>query len=182
MDTTVAWRYLVRVRRNSTLGEPMPRRPGQFGFAALVLAVQCFSLPCSAEPPGYESDTRAYNLAHGRIVFTDKCMRCHESGRKDAPVFGDTGDWEERLEQPLDTLIEHAIAGHGRMPARGDADITNQDVAAAVAYVVNRTRVIAADEGNVQPAVVASEDQTVDSSDRAVVQMFLMMLGKDRWN
>ena len=160
----------------------MPRRPRQFRFAALVLAAQCFSLPCSAEPPGYESDTRAYNLAHGRVVFTDKCMRCHESGRKDAPVFGDTGDWEERLEQPLDTLIEHAIAGHGRMPARGDADITDQDVAAAVAYVVNRTRIIAADEGNLQSAVVASEGRAVDSSDRAVVQMFLMMLGKDRWN
>lgn len=164
------------------LGESMSGRLQPFGFAVLVLVAQSFALPCHAEPPGFESDIRAYNLAHGRVVFTDKCMRCHESGRKDAPVFGDTGDWEERLEQPLDTLIKHAVYGHGRMPARGETEITDQDVAAAVAYVVNRTRIIAADEGKLQPPVTAPADQAGGSLDRAVVQMFLLMLGKDRWN
>jgi hypothetical protein len=116
------------------------------------------------------------------VVFVDKCMRCHESGRKDAPVFGDIGDWEERLEQPLNTLIAHAVEGHGRMPARGDTDLSDQDVAAAVAYVVNRTRVIAAGEGEGQPLVGSLDDGTGgDPSDRAAVQMFLMILGKEPW-
>ena len=133
-------------------------------------------------PSGYESDIRAYNMAHGRVVFTDKCMRCHKRGRKGAPVFGGTGDWQERLKQPLDELIEHAIVGHGRMPAPGDQEVSDQDVADAVAYVVNRMRVIAASEGNLQPvpSAVASSDQAGDSLDRAVVQMFLMLRGKDR--
>lgn len=117
-----------------------------------------------------------------RVVFVDKCMRCHESGRKDAPVFGDTADWKERLEQPLSALIEHAVSGQVRIPARGDADVTDQDVAAAVAYVVNRTRVIAAGEGEGPPPVAASADRTGDPSDRAAMQMFLVILGKDRWN
>ena len=97
----------------------------------MLLLAQLLALPCSAEPSAYKQDTRAYNLAHGRVVFTNKCMRCHESGRKGAPVFGDSTDWAERLEQPLDTMIGHAINGHGRMPARGDQDISDQDVAAA---------------------------------------------------
>ena len=161
----------------------MSGRPQQLELAALALAVQFIASPCRAEPPGYESDIRAYNLAHGRVVFTDRCMRCHESGRKGAPVLGDIGDWRERLEQPLDELIGHAIAGHGQMPARGDQDVIDQDVADAVAYVVNRTRVIAADEDNLQPApaAVLSSDQAGDSFDRAVLQMFLILLGKDRW-
>lgn len=161
----------------------MPGRSQQFGFAALVLAAQFFAPPCRAEQPGYESDIRAYNLAHGRLVFADKCMRCHESGRQGAPVIGNTGDWQERLEQPLDESIEHAIVGHGDMPAHGDQDVSDQDVADAVAYVVNRTRVIAASEGNLQPvpAAAASSDQAGVSFDRAVLQMFLMLLGKDRW-
>ena len=161
----------------------MPNKQKQMLFGALLVALQLFGTPCQATPPGYDRDTRSYNLAHGRVVFTDKCMRCHESGRKGAPVFGDTSDWRERLEQPLDTLIEHALVGHGRMPAKGDQDITDQDVAAAVAYVVNRTRVIATREGAPAPAPAIDEPQALggDSTDHAVVQMFLMLVGKDRW-
>ena len=161
----------------------MPGKRKQILFGALALAAQSIAVPCQAAPPGYERDTRAYNLAHGRVVFTDKCMRCHESGRKGAPVLDDTSDWLERLEQPLDTLIEHALIGHGRMPAKGDQDISDQDVAAAVAYVVNRIRIMAAREGTPPPAPTThtAQDQSGDSSDHAVVQMFLMLVGKDRW-
>ena len=130
----------------------MPGRPRRCGIGALLIAAHLSWPACHAQPAGFEPDTRAYNLAHGRVVFLDKCMRCHESGRKGAPVFGDTGDWADRVEQPLETLIEHAISGHGDMPARGDQEISDQDIAAAVAYVVNRTRVIAADEGHPAPA------------------------------
>ena len=149
----------------------------------MLLLAQLLALPCSAEPSAYKQDTRAYNLAHGRVVFTNKCMRCHESGRKGAPVFGDSTDWAERLEQPLDTMIGHAINGHGRMPARGDQDISDQDVAAAVAYVVDRTRLIVAEELNTlpPPATGAPADPAAELSDEAVVQMFLMLYGKDRW-
>jgi cytochrome c5 len=149
----------------------------------MLLLAQLLALPCSAEPSAYKQDTRAYNLAHGRVVFTNKCMRCHESGRKGAPVFGDSTDWGERLEQPLDTMIGHAINGHGRMPARGDQDISDQDVAAAVAYVVDRTRLIVAEELNTlpPPATGAPADPAAELSDEAVVQMFLMLYGKDRW-
>jgi len=161
----------------------MPGKHQLVPLTAIALAAQLFGALCQAAPPGYERDTRTYNLAHGRVVFTDKCLRCHESGRKGAPVFGDTNDWLARLEQPLDKLIEHALVGHGDMPARGDQDISDQDVAAAVAYVVNRTRVIAAGEGALPPAPNASEReaQAGDSPDQQVVQMFLLLVGKDRW-
>ena len=147
-----------------------------------MVAVQVVSLSCWAEPSGYDSDTRAYNLAHGRVVFMDKCMRCHKSGRKGAPVLGDFSDWQARLEQPLDTLIEHAIAGHGDMPARGDQDVSDQDVAAAVAFVTDRTRMLAVDDVNSRPtAAGASAGNVGEPSDQAVVQMFLLMFGKERW-
>jgi hypothetical protein len=69
------------------------------------------------------------------------------------------------------------------MPARGDQDISDQDVAAAVAYVVDRTRLIIAEELNTLPpsAVGPSADTAGDLSDQAVVKMFLMLYGKDRW-
>ena len=117
------------------------------------------------------------------MVFTDHCLRCHESGRRGAPVIGDREDWQERIGQPLDTLIRHAIEGHGRMPPRGDRDLSDQDVAAAVAYVVDRARTIAAnhDLSAGSPAAGESSRPAGDPYDQMVVQMFLMLLGKERW-
>lgn len=161
----------------------MPGTPTRLGLAALLLAAPLFGTASRAEPPGYERDTRAYNLAHGRVVFTARCMACHESGRRGAPVFGDIDDWSDRLAQPLDTLIEHAMNGHGRMPARGDQALSDQDVAAAVAYVVNRIRVIAAADSQARtaPADDAAAPPLGDAPDYAVMQMFLLLLGKERW-
>ena len=149
-----------------------------------ILFAQLLALPCSAQTLDYGSETRSYNLAHGRVVFTEKCMRCHESGRKGAPVLGDIEDWRDRLGQPLDKLIGHAIKGHGKMPARGDQVVTDQDIAAAVAFVVDRTRSLAAESLETLPPPQPAGPRTaktMDESDKAAVHMFLMLFGKDRW-
>jgi hypothetical protein len=49
--------------------------------------------------------------------------------------------WEARLTQDLNTLMQHAVAGHGRMPPKGGfSELTDAEVAAAVAYAVNESR------------------------------------------
>lgn len=156
----------------------------------VALAAVCLFLSSNAPatPTGYESDTRAYNLAHGRVVFQDNCLRCHESGRKGAPVIDDALDWFERLDQPLAALIDHAIDGHGDMPARGETQLTDQEIAAAVAYVVNHGRIVVAEQLSELPApgagippINAGQTPESESVDDAVVRMFLLLLGKDRW-
>ncbi len=149
-------------------------------IARLACAVLLAALPAWVGSDGLQADTRAYNLAHGRVVFTDKCMRCHESGRRGAPVVGDTDDWVERLDQPLEQMIWHAIDGHGDMPARGDQDLSDQDVAAAVAFVVHRAREIAArDLQHLPPtAAVPGAQRTAVLSDDAAVHMLLLLLNR----
>jgi cytochrome c5 len=142
--------------------------------------------PEAGDGARYDPETRAYNIAHGRVVFTEKCLECHEQGRHDAPVLGEVDDWRERLDQPLSTLIEHAIQGHGDMPARGDQELSDQQVAAAVAYVVDRARLIAAtDDLNRLPPTGAgpAEPQlpSVKVPDDTIMQMLFMLVGKDRW-
>lgn len=172
----------------------MPGRHQLFRLAALLLLAQLFVLPCAAQPRGFANDTRAFNLAHGRVVFSDKCMHCHENGRKGAPVFGDSEDWSERLEQPLDTLIEHAILGHGRMPPGGDLELTEQDVAAAVAYVVYHSRLLLLDV-NALPATASGPSPDASCgpeqagqgclgapvADSSVLNMLLLLVGQERW-
>lgn len=156
---------------------------GTLRAGALAAGLAGLASAAVATPAGYEADTRSYNLAHGRVVFTRHCLRCHEQGHQGAPMLDEPDDWLARLEQPLETLIEHAINGHDDMPARGETELNDQAVAAAVAYVVNRARIIVAErlESLPPPAGGIARPKTATSVDDAVVQMLLMLMGKDRW-
>ena len=162
-----------------------------------VLSVSLLAFPgfLPAAPAQYDSDTRAYNLAYGRVVFTGHCMRCHEAGRKGAPVLGEADDWIDRLDQSLGTLISHVIKGHGDMPPRGETELADQDIASAVAYVVSRARLAVAAQLESLPATGAGPAgesaapaegeghpaRQHDRVDRAVMNMLLLLVGKDRW-
>lgn len=157
------------------------RRLGSLAVVCVLFALA--SVLASAAPPGYERDTRAFNLAHGRVVFTEHCMRCHAQGLDGAPVPGDPGDWADRIDQPLDDLIAHAIQGHGDMPARGETELVDQEIAAAVAYVVSRARMVLDGQVATLPEsdTELSEPLDREQSDDAVVRMFLLLMGKERW-
>lgn len=85
--------------------------------------------------------TAPYDIKVGRSVFTKQCLSCHRDGAKGAPKLGDIAAWTDRVEQDLSILTQHAINGHGRMPPKGGfADLTDAQVASAVAYVVNKSQ------------------------------------------
>ena len=74
----------------------------------------------------------------GQEVYDAVCFSCHTPGALGAPRFDNKGDWAGRLGQGYDTLIKHAIEGIRQMPARGgDGDLSDTEVARAVAYMAN---------------------------------------------
>ncbi|MCW8945038.1 MAG: c-type cytochrome [Sedimenticola sp.] len=95
----------------------------------------------SAGTVSQQADTQRYNLGLGRVVFTQQCIKCHGEPESGAPQLGQSADWRERLKATLPTLIKHAIKGHGEMPPKGGLEkLSDRDVSAAVAYVVDRGR------------------------------------------
>ncbi|KVW96220.1 c-type cytochrome [Thiobacillus denitrificans] len=74
----------------------------------------------------------------GQAVYDAVCASCHTSGALGAPKFEDKGGWGPRLGQGFDTLVKHAIDGIRQMPPRGgDGDLSDVEVARAVAYMTN---------------------------------------------
>jgi cytochrome c5 len=74
----------------------------------------------------------------GQEVYDAVCTSCHAAGALGAPKFDNKGDWAGRLGQGYDTLVKHAIEGIRQMPARGgDGDLSDVEVARAVAYMAN---------------------------------------------
>jgi hypothetical protein len=69
---------------------------------------------------------------------------CHQEGVGGAPRIGDRAAWIPRAKIGFDVLVRSAINGHGGMPARGGlANLTDGEIRAAIAYMLNPVRVSA---------------------------------------
>lgn len=72
----------------------------------------------------------------GKAVYNAVCHTCHASGLLGSPMLGDAGAWGPRIAKGNDTLYTHAINGFNAMPAKGGADIPDEEVQSAVDYMV----------------------------------------------
>lgn len=127
-----------------------------------------------------------YDLALGKSVFNHTCLTCHGNSVRDAPRIGDMHVWQPRLAQGLDVLIEHALDGHGRMPAKGGySTLTDHEVSSAVAYVYVVGTEILARQDNPTPHAgcdpVSNLDQcSPEELKRLFVLQMLWLLGGPR--
>ncbi len=72
----------------------------------------------------------------GAAVYNAVCQTCHASGLLGSPMLGDAGAWGPRIAKGADTLYTHAINGFNAMPAKGGADIPDEEVQNAVDYMI----------------------------------------------
>ncbi len=72
----------------------------------------------------------------GAAVYNAVCHTCHATGLLGSPKLGDAGAWGPRIAKGNATLYTHAINGFNAMPAKGGADIPDEEVQNAVDYMV----------------------------------------------
>lgn len=75
----------------------------------------------------------------GKAVYEAICQTCHGAGVLGSPKFGDAGAWGPRIAKGKNTLYDHAMNGFNAMPARGGADIPDEEVQNAVDYMVEQS-------------------------------------------
>ena len=81
-------------------------------------------------------------LARGREAWDGTCVNCHSGNRATgAPKITSSDDWAPRIAQGMDVLFAHAIDGFmgpkfTQMPPRGGSDLSDEDIFAAVAFMV----------------------------------------------
>ncbi len=75
----------------------------------------------------------------GEEVVQTACAACHAVGAMNSPKLGDKSAWAPRIAQGYKMLIKHATDGLRMMPARGgNPDLTDGEIASAVAYMANQ--------------------------------------------
>lgn len=88
--------------------------------------------------------TAAADSGAGKSLYGKTCAMCHAAGVAGAPKPGDKEDWAPRIAQGTDTLNKHALEGFtgkkGMMPARGGSTASDDEVKAAVAYMVEQSK------------------------------------------
>jgi cytochrome c5 len=89
--------------------------------------------PAAAAPAALAADV-------GKKVFDSTCIACHGAGIAGAPKMGDKAAWAPRVKQGAPVLYTHAIQGFqgkaGVMPPKGGAAVSDDEVKAAVDYMV----------------------------------------------
>jgi cytochrome c5 len=73
----------------------------------------------------------------GEQVYTTVCASCHGSGNMNSPKFGDAAEWGPRVAKGFNALLDSALHGKGKMPARGGSSLSDLEVARGVVYMAN---------------------------------------------
>ena len=101
----------------------------------LIIAISAFALVSLA----------ATAQASGENTYKTACFACHGTGAAGAPKLGDKAAWKDRIAQGNEKLYEHSLKGFkgakGVMPPKGGRpNLTDDQIKAVVAYMVNESK------------------------------------------
>jgi cytochrome c5 len=110
---------------------------------AMAEAAQAAPAPAAAAGPAAGAPAKLAADA-GKKTYEAACVACHGAGIAGAPKFGDKAAWAPRIKQGKDTLYTHALKGFmgkaGMMPATGGSAASDDEVKAAVDYMVSAAK------------------------------------------
>lgn len=79
----------------------------------------------------------------GQEVYDTACMACHATGAGGAPKLGDTAAWADRIAKGIDALHNsglNGVPGTGMMAKGGCVNCSDEEVIAAVDYIVENSQ------------------------------------------
>jgi cytochrome c5 len=79
--------------------------------------------------------------AEGKDVYAKACAVCHTAGVAKAPKLGDKAAWAPLIKQGTDALVASTVKGKGAMPPKaGNAALSDNDIKAAVEYMISQAK------------------------------------------
>ena len=112
--------------------------------ADIEARIQPFSAVCVQGEACGGGDAVAEGVARsGEDVYNGACMACHAAGIAGAPAVGDQVAWAGRISKGMDALYDsgiNGVAGTGMIARGGCADCSDDDIRAAVDFMVDSSR------------------------------------------
>src|SRR5690625_5221577 len=79
-------------------------------------------------------------LEIGEQLYKASCFACHDAAVAGAPKFGSAEAWQPYIDTGLDAMLQVAIEGKGAMPPRGASTASDEELKAAILYMVAETK------------------------------------------
>lgn len=117
-----------------------PQEPSVAAAAAGAAAAASDAASSAAKAADAAAATVNVSADAGKTLYQSACMACHSAGVAGAPKVGDMGAWAPRIAKGKDTLYQNAIKGIGIMPAKGGAKASDEEVKAAVDYMITASQ------------------------------------------
>jgi cytochrome c5 len=76
-------------------------------------------------------------LKDGAEAYASQCAACHATGMLGSPKFGDAAAWGPRITQGYQALINSAMKGKGAMSPQAGGNLSDLEIARAVAHMAN---------------------------------------------
>jgi cytochrome c5 len=161
LDDFEVARAVVYMTNHSGANFPEPKEPASGAAAAKPAATQAAAAPAAAPAPApapvaqakpaetaapaaaKPAETKAAGVstnAVGDKLYHTVCFACHAVGAAGAPKFGDKAAWDPFIKTGLDTMLKKAISGVGAMPPRGGSQATDDELKAAIQYMVDAAK------------------------------------------
>ncbi len=107
-------------------------------------AVAAAPAPEAAKPaapaPAPAASAEATIDPAGEKLYKSVCFACHAAGVAGAPKLGDKAAWDPLIATGIDTMVQVAIHGKGAMPPRGGSQASDDEIKAAVQYMVQAVK------------------------------------------
>nr|CAA6821472.1 MAG: Cytochrome c class I [uncultured Thiotrichaceae bacterium] len=101
----------------------------------------------------------------GKQVYHNTCFTCHDVGIAESPVIGDTAAWQQLMASGIDALYNNTLNGKGAMPAKGGhSSLSDEDVKAAVDYILESSGVSAAEAATQEETTEAAVAETAQET------------------
>ena len=122
---------------------PAPAAASEPAAAAPAAAEASAAAPAAAvvaAAPGAAAAATTSDAAVGKALYEKSCTVCHAAGVAGAPKSGNKEEWAPRIAKGMDALYKSSINGLNAMPPRGASTATDDEIKAAVDYMVNAAR------------------------------------------
>lgn len=108
--------------------------------AADTAAAEEAAKPAEAAAPEAAAAGGDIDLAAGEKLYKSVCFACHDLGVANAPKLGDKAKWAPLIAEGMDAMLKVTFNGKGAMPPRGGSTASDEDIIAAVHFMVNASQ------------------------------------------
>ncbi|MCC2597284.1 c-type cytochrome [Pusillimonas sp. MFBS29] len=96
--------------------------------------------PAAQEQAAAPAEQAAAIDPAGEKLYKSVCFACHAAGVAGAPKLGDKDAWAPLIAAGMDSMLSIAINGKGAMPPRGGSQASDDEIKAAVQYMVQASQ------------------------------------------